>query len=75
MQVATRRCPRCRNIVLGHPNKKFCGTKCKDRYHNDNNPRGKFAHLHPDSEYMKQKEKEFALDAMEAGWDGHKTWG
>ena len=24
---------------------KFCSNKCKDRYHNINNPRGKFAHL------------------------------
>jgi len=28
--------------------KKFCCNKHKDRYHNLKNPRGKFAHLHPD---------------------------
>jgi len=32
---------------------KFCSNKHKDRYHNLNNPRGKFAHLNPSSlEYM-----------------------
>jgi hypothetical protein len=29
--------------------KKFCCNKHKDRYHNLTNPRGKFAHLHPDN--------------------------
>jgi hypothetical protein len=24
---------------------RFCSNKCKDRYHNLHNPRGKFAHL------------------------------
>jgi len=27
---------------------KFCSNRCKDRYHNLTNPRGKFAHLDPD---------------------------
>jgi len=26
---------------------RFCSNKHKDRYHNINNPRGKFAHLNP----------------------------
>lgn len=34
---------------------RFCSNKCKDKYHNINNPRGKFAHLNPnnmdDNEY------------------------
>lgn len=40
-----KNCPNCGNIVRGHPNKKFCGQRCKDRFHNENNPRGYFAHL------------------------------
>ena len=46
--MAKRRCPWCGNIVKGHSNKRFCGDKCKDRYHNRSNPRGIYAHLHPD---------------------------
>ena len=42
-----RRCPWCGNIVNGHPNKKFCNTKHKDKYHNNKNPRGIYKHLHP----------------------------
>ena len=26
---------------------RFCSNKCKDKFHNRHNPRGKFAHLHP----------------------------
>ena len=29
--------------------KKFCSNKHKDIYHNRKNPRGYYAHLHPDS--------------------------
>ncbi len=28
--------------------RKFCSNKCKDRYHNIHNPRGKFAYLNVD---------------------------
>lgn len=28
-----------------HNRKKFCSNKCKDRYHNRNNPRGFYKHL------------------------------
>jgi len=38
-------CPNCGDPVIGHPNKKFCNQRCKDRYHNIRNPRGRFAHL------------------------------
>lgn len=66
-------CAKCGNpMMMGHPSKRFCGKKCKDTYHNWNNPRGKFAHLHPESEESKKRDHEFAMDAMEAGWDGHK---
>ena len=30
-----KRCPHCNRLVVGHQNKKFCGAKCKDRFHND----------------------------------------
>lgn len=40
-----RKCPNCGRPVVGHPNKKFCNSKCKDRYHNVRNPRGVYAHL------------------------------
>lgn len=36
----SRSCPQCDKRIKGHPNKKFCGPKCKDRYHNTRNPRG-----------------------------------
>lgn len=36
----TKRCPHCGNVVRGHPNKRFCGQRCKDRFHNTRNPRG-----------------------------------
>lgn len=38
----TKRCPspRCGKTFTGHPNKRFCNLRCKDRYHNTHNPRG-----------------------------------
>ena len=32
------------------PKKKFCSNKHKDKFHNETNPRGKFAHLPPDNQ-------------------------
>ena len=29
-----RVCKCCQKGIVGHPNKKFCNSKCKDRYHN-----------------------------------------
>lgn len=40
-----RYCPNCLRKITGHKNKKFCNSRCKDRYHNLKNPRGIFAHL------------------------------
>lgn len=37
------------NRKIKPPKKKFCCNKHKDKYHNETNPRGKFAHLHPDN--------------------------
>lgn len=32
--MSDRICPNCYRVVTGHPNKKFCSSRCKDRYHN-----------------------------------------
>ena len=45
------------------PKKRFCSNKHKDRYHNEHNPRGMFAHLHPDNI------EDFDDDPS---WDAHK---
>lgn len=39
--------------------RRFCSNKCKDKYHNRHNPRGKFAHLKkryndPEDEMMEE---------------------
>lgn len=40
------KCARCgRKVEAKHPSKRFCGSKCKDRYHNLHNPRGTYRHL------------------------------
>ena len=45
-----KRCKYCgKDISNSHPNKKFCCQKHKDRFYNENNPRGYYA-------YLKQKE-------------------
>lgn len=39
-------CSECGKLTKKtHPNKKFCSKRCKDVYHNWNNPRGKYAYL------------------------------
>lgn len=46
MKEKKRRCKNCNNTIEHkHINAKFCGQKCKDKFHNRTNPRGKFAHL------------------------------
>jgi hypothetical protein len=40
-------CPNCGKPVIGHPNKRFCETACKDRYWNRVNPRGLAAQSGP----------------------------
>ena len=65
LEAVRRRCkrPDCRNpIDHKHPNAKFCGQKCKDRYWNSVNPRGKFAYLNP---------RNFDPDD-DPSWDAHK---
>lgn len=46
-----------------HPNKKFCCKKHKDRYHNIRNPRGRYAHLHPD--IVKVDKHGYEIDPIE----------
>ena len=41
-------CKLCGKKLTGN-RRKFCCNKHKDRYHNINNPRGKFAHLNPNN--------------------------
>lgn len=45
-----KRCPHCGSAIKGHPNKKFCGPRCKDKFHNETNPRGYFRHLNDEFE-------------------------
>lgn len=66
--MAGKKCPHCSRNIVGHPNKKFCGQKCKDRYHNTVNPRGYGLRSQNDDWHTE------AMDAMEEGWDGHKVW-
>jgi hypothetical protein len=48
--------------------RKFCSNRCKDRYHNIHNPRGKFAHLNPenmtDEDYYYYTTHPFSSDAL-----------
>lgn len=61
--MKTKKCPGCGRSVFGHKNKKFCGQRCKDNYHNTVNPRGYGLY----NDY-----REEALSTAEGGWDGHK---
>lgn len=58
---------KCLQCGRKHNRKKFCSNRCKDRYHNENNPRGKFAHL-----AGVDRDHEAAMDSCELGWDAHK---
>lgn len=44
--------------------RRFCCNKHKDRYHNLNNPRGKFAHLSPGGRLNDPDD--------DPSWDAHK---
>lgn len=39
-EMSERKCSCCGKKISGHPNKKFCNQRCKDRHHNTINPRG-----------------------------------
>jgi hypothetical protein len=71
-----RTCPCCGKPIVGHPNKKFCNSRCKDRYHNATNPRGIQAGREPYvPETDDEKDQRMAMDAAEGqGWEHHKYW-
>jgi predicted nucleic acid-binding Zn ribbon protein len=70
MTGSLKHCPNCGSQVTGHPNKKFCNSTCKDRFHNETNPRGRFAHLKISKEEAAIRDAEEmhreAMDAQEA---------
>ncbi len=70
MTKTKRSCPACGSGINGHPNKKFCDSRCKDRHHNRYNPRGYYAHLAISVEEAEAREQEAmhneAMDAQEA---------
>ena len=46
---------------------RFCSNKCKDRYHNLHNPRGKFAHLKdldPEDDFDNYYEHPFSSEGL-----------
>ena len=56
-----KRCDYC-GKKLRPPRKRFCCNKHKDRYHNEHNPRGIYAHLNP-----RLREKQFYEDIEHVG--------
>ena len=59
----------CENCNKKKARIRFCSNKCKDRFHNKQNPRGYFRHL---SSHSRDSEHIIAMDSREDGWDGHK---
>ena len=45
-----------------HKRKRFCSNKCKDKFHNYYNPRGKFAHLR--DQYGNEWDHPFSSEAL-----------
>lgn len=74
-KTVRRDCPCCGEAFTGHPNKRFCGQVCKDRWHNATNPRGKQAGMFEPYVPLTRAEADHqsAMDADEEGWDGHKN--
>lgn len=66
---------KCDQCGRPHNRKRFCSNKCKDRFHNTHNPRGYFAPRDEEGELLTEEEQmhRAGMDAMEAGWDGHKN--
>lgn len=54
----------CIQCLKQHDRKKFCSNKCKDRYHNLNNPRGKFAHLKDKNKKESYEEHHFSSEGL-----------
>ena len=68
---------RCNNCgkSIGKNRNRFCSNKCKNRFHNKTNPRGKFAHLNPDNQTADDTYKRDVCMEGEFGWDSHKGTG
>lgn len=62
---------RCDNCGRPHKRKRFCSNTCKDRYHNEHNPRG--YGLLSDRDGNEWLYSDTGRDALEDGWDGHKN--
>lgn len=73
--MGKRICPSCGEAFEGHPNKRFCSLRCKDRWHNATNPRGiQRGAFEPYTPLTNAEiDHQSAMDAAEAGWDGHKN--
>lgn len=59
--MAKKTCDWC-GKPLPKGRRRFCCNKHKDRYHNYHNPRGKFAHLNPNSDLFQDKEEVHIMD-------------
>ena len=64
----------CENCGATHSRKRFCRNKCKDIWHNKNNPRGMYAQRDRNGEdvTMEDEMHTAGMAAVEDGWDGHK---
>jgi hypothetical protein len=63
---------KCAQCGRQHKRRRFCSNRCKDRYHNLHNPRGKFAHL---AGSLDPVELDDRYPDHDEGWDGHKdSW-
>jgi len=63
----SRICKGCRTSIRHkHPNAKFCGRRCKDRYWNRVNPRG-YGVRSVEAQYVKDN-----VASFNPSWDGHK---
>jgi len=60
----------CDQCGKQHDRKRFCSNACKDQYHNLHNPRGRA--LKHERLTIEEQCYAAAMDAVEAGWDGHK---
>ena len=58
--------------IINPPKIKFCSNKHKDKYHNETNPRGKFAHLNPNNHNYMEDELEHPFSMEGTNWGGAK---
>ena len=76
MSPPKRKCDWCGiAFTKKHPSQRFHIKHCKNKYHNEHNPRGKFAHLNPRSaDYDPENDPRLMGDADvdDPSWDAHK---